>query len=116
MAEVQCTKCKKFKLIGKFEVRKDRPIGHYSHCKTCRNKEQKKRRRGKIESNRNVRKRRAMNTANYAQKVGKLIKPSKCEGCNVKTNELNKHHDNYNKPLEVDWLCNDCHSCKPRHC
>ena len=46
-----------------------------------------------------------------AVKCGKL-RPSSCEVC--KTSELfgviEGHHQDYTKPLDVNWLCVDCHS------
>jgi hypothetical protein len=43
-----------------------------------------------------------------AIKSGKLIKPTKCMKCN-KIKTLHAHHTNYDKPLEVMWLCVSCH-------
>ena len=43
---------------------------------------------------------------NYAIRKGELIKQP-CESCGKKSVEA--HHDNYNKPLEVRWLCRGCH-------
>jgi ribosomal protein S14 len=40
---------------------------------------------------------------------GDIIKPLICEMCGRKT-RLNGHHPNYNKPLQVKWVCNSCHS------
>ena len=45
----------------------------------------------------------------WAVRQGKLIKPKNCSSCNVKT-EVEGHHEDYNKPLEVIWLCRTCHS------
>ncbi|QQO40555.1 HNH restriction endonuclease [Bacillus phage 000TH008] len=39
---------------------------------------------------------------------GKLIKPDRCECCN-KEIDLEAHHVDYHKPLEVKWLCKKCH-------
>jgi len=39
---------------------------------------------------------------------GKVIKPSNCEQCGG-TNPQAHHHD-YEKPLDVIWLCVSCHS------
>ena len=38
---------------------------------------------------------------------GKLTKMP-CEKCGA-TETVYAHHDDYNKPLEVRWLCVDCH-------
>jgi hypothetical protein len=45
-------------------------------------------------------------TANVAVRRGKL-KREPCERCGGLNAE--KHHDDYSKPLEVRWLCRECH-------
>lgn len=44
----------------------------------------------------------------WALKTGKIINPGKCSMCgsNVK---VSGHHNDYNKPLEIEWLCASCH-------
>lgn len=46
---------------------------------------------------------------------GLIIKPSRCVECNriVDVRRLQGHHQDYTKPLEVEWLCDPCH--KGRH-
>lgn len=44
-----------------------------------------------------------------ALETGKLIKPAECEFCYKKTKYLHAHHKDYSKPLEIIWLCKDCH-------
>lgn len=44
----------------------------------------------------------------YALKTGKLIKPLNCEKCNS-IEVLQGHHEDYMKPLHVEWLCFKCH-------
>lgn len=39
---------------------------------------------------------------------GKLIRPNICENCGGHT-FTDAHHEDYNKPLEVNWLCYNCH-------
>lgn len=41
--------------------------------------------------------------------TGDIIKPTNCEVCGVKPIRLHGHHDNYNYPLIVRWLCPQCH-------
>ena len=50
----------------------------------------------------------AHSMVNNAMRDGKLFKPSQCEGCNDETT-LHGHHCDYNKPLDVMWLCDPCH-------
>ena len=38
-----------------------------------------------------------------------ISKPDRCETCGEK-NSVHGHHEDYNKPLEVIWLCVNCHS------
>ena len=52
---------------------------------------------------------RAGNKARWAVRQGRLIKPDKCEDCH-KSVTLTMHHEDYDKPLEVVWLCRKCHS------
>jgi hypothetical protein len=37
-----------------------------------------------------------------------IKKPIICEGCK-ENHKLNGHHEDYSKPLDVVWLCDDCH-------
>jgi ribosomal protein S27AE len=39
---------------------------------------------------------------------GKVFKGSECEACGS-TGLLNGHHDDYDKPFIVRWLCSPCH-------
>ena len=43
-----------------------------------------------------------------AIKKGELLKPEYCEQCNCE-GRIEAHHDDYNKPFEVRWLCAECH-------
>lgn len=45
----------------------------------------------------------------YAIKTGNLIKPEKCRKCGSNS-QLFGHHTDYNKPLEVEWVCRNCHN------
>lgn len=44
----------------------------------------------------------------YEIKVGNLI-PEPCEVC-FSTHDLHAHHDDYDKPLKIRWLCSKCHN------
>lgn len=44
-----------------------------------------------------------------AIKAGKLVRPGSCSDCGIKTTPVAHHHD-YSKPLDVTWLCHNCHN------
>ena len=50
----------------------------------------------------------ASKTVLRAVKNDILIKPNKCTLC-FKEEKIEAHHPNYDKPLEVVWLCRSCH-------
>lgn len=37
-------------------------------------------------------------------------KPNQCQLCGTRSDELEGHHYDYSKPLDVTWLCKRCHS------
>lgn len=45
---------------------------------------------------------------NQAVLSNKVKKPLRCSVCNKKK-VLDGHHEDYNKPLEVIWMCRQCH-------
>jgi formylmethanofuran dehydrogenase subunit E len=46
-----------------------------------------------------------------AVRSGQMIKPDRCETCGeeVPRARLHGHHDDYDRPLDVRWLCPSCH-------
>jgi len=63
------------------------------------NKKRNSLRKGKIK---------AINKVNWALKSGKLKKPTTCQSCGSKK-DLQSHHWDYSKELDVIWLCKLCH-------
>jgi predicted Zn-ribbon and HTH transcriptional regulator len=47
-----------------------------------------------------------------AVKSGILVRPAVCEKCGLSEN-IQAHHEDYSKPLDIEWLCLRCH--KGRH-
>ena len=45
----------------------------------------------------------------YAVKSGRITRPESCSKCDTAC-KPEGHHDDYNKPFEVAWLCEDCHT------
>jgi len=47
--------------------------------------------------------------ARYALKTGKIIKPSVCEVDCCNSTDIVIHHYDYDRPLDVMWVCFKCH-------
>lgn len=50
----------------------------------------------------------------YAVKTGKINKPLHCSSCSSQ-GKIEGHHPDYQKPLQVVWLCRSCHKSIHRH-
>ena len=46
-----------------------------------------------------------------ALKCGDLVRPNVCERCQAETYTI-AHHEDYRKPLKVNWLCDVCHAVR----
>lgn len=62
----------------------------------------------KVVSAEEGKKRRAHSFVKKAVAYGFLKKPSICSQCG-KDAQIHAHHDDYEQPLEVKWLCGSCH-------
>ena len=134
-----CSKCKSNKEPQQFYKGKRKPDGLKSQCKVChcggnirtRDKDEHKkynrefmrrtrvidpekyRSRERLASRNRVKnnKTEARMKLNSALKSRKIIKPEYCQQCNEKK-RLTGHHADYSKPLEVEWLCYECHASR----
>lgn len=59
-------------------------------------------------------KRQASLDVNNAVRKGTLVKPEACTECGITDVRIHGHHEDYSKPLEVDWLCPACHGLRHR--
>ena len=87
-----------------------RPKQHY--CRSChaaymREQRAQGKNKRKIDDEER-RKIKARNAANRAVRDGVLEIKTECERCQA-TGYLEKHHHDYDKPLEIEWLCLRCH-------
>lgn len=129
-----CIKCKKRKPLSEFYKHPQMKDGYLNKCKPCakedaaahRNNNIEKireydRKRGKLphraKLNTEVTKRmrddlphvyKAHNALNNAARDGKITRPIVCSVCK-KDRRLHGHHDDYSKPLDVEWMCAICH-------
>jgi hypothetical protein len=58
---------------------------------------------------RNREKANAWSAVGNALFTGEIEKPPYCELCGVFHVKIHAHHEDYSKPLDVIWLCHDCH-------
>lgn len=127
-----CTKCKKEKTYDNFSIRKESSTGFRRTCKKCTleviNKYSRERYKNDEEYRKeyNLRKskwrkehkyncyqpqtekRRCYDKIKNALRYKKIQKKENCEYCDKKI-KLVAHHYDYKKPLDVFWLCNQCH-------
>ena len=62
-------------------------------------------------SQRNKHKSAAHSKLNNAVARGDIVRPSDCSRCGVEPvpRNIQGHHPDYNKPLDVEWICRSCH-------
>lgn len=113
--EKKCTVCGQAKELSEFYVRNRSKDGLESYCKGCDKARVKNWQSNNSdwvrEKDRKYKKKypekvKAAEMANYAIKTGRL-KKQPCEVCGEKN--VHAHHDDYSEPLEVRWLCPQCH-------
>jgi ribosomal protein S27AE len=131
-----CFKCSTVKPLTEFYKHNGMADGFLNKCKSCSKQDTTKHRNKNIEKVREYDRIRAKNperqkaitsitkawrqedkrriqchsAVSYAIKTGKLVRKN-CERCGNE-NSL-AHHEDYDKPLMVNWLCQPCH--KQRH-
>ncbi len=118
-----CTTCKKTKveaaLMKHYKyIRKDGTEVQKYLCRECnRNKSRSWYKNNKARAKEIIKKsemrypekQQARILLNYAVKTMLVNKPEQCQDCKRKE-PLQGHHNDYNKPLIVEWLCTNCHS------
>lgn len=131
----RCTKCGKEKPLEEFYRAKLGKHGRAAECKACKQAKSKRHyqeaRKERIEVIRRWQQANPERTAEHrrgqyertpaliiarvllgkAVRDGRITKPDGCEDCGQVTpsRRLHGHHQDYSKPLDVEWLCKDCH-------
>lgn len=61
-----------------------------------------------------IKKEQARTLLRTAVRLRKIVKPDACENCKRKCNSpnLHGHHDDYDLPYDVKWLCVKCHTAE----
>ena len=126
-----CFKCNTKKPLTDFYRHKYMADGHLNKCKSCTENDAHKHRhssehrekvlaydraRGgrqdkayrdkKREQNPDAYK--ARNAVNNAIRGGRIVRPDRCRHCH-KQCKPHGHHPDYERPLDVVWLCAECH-------
>lgn len=130
----KCGKCGEFKPYDAFYKDKRTLLGIKSECKVCHcqttvmsrdkdkarksNKEYARRRHQlnpeavraywRTRKEKDPQKIHARSVLNSAVRHGKIQRPDCCERCG-RIGMVYGHHEDYSKPLDVVWLCSDCH-------
>lgn len=122
MAETKlCGRCSESKSLSEFHRNRAARDGRQTYCKTCRNPEVRRWERENPQAKKAIKQRykerhsaksRAQTAVHNAVRDGYLEKPEHCEVCGQpgSGHGLQGHHRDYDKPLEVEWLCIGCHS------
>ena len=114
-----CKGCGEEKPLTSFNKDKSTKNGLKNKCRPCINKADTEYRKQphvrlirekarKAYQLRNKKKVKAKNIVANELKQGRLIRGS-CEDCGT-TDNIEGHHDNYDKPKEVRWLCVEHHN------
>ena len=130
----KCFKCEIEKPVDQFYRHPQMSDGRLNKCKDCAKRDVQMNRLDKIERYRkydrkrgnrqsieylrtyrknNASKYAAHSAVNNAVRSGKLHRSESCESCGSTDRWIHGHHDDYDKPLNVMWLCPVCH--KQRH-
>lgn len=122
MDDRRCCKCGLLKPVQSFHKDRTKPLGRRYDCKECAKEWQKANRIGRYKNN-ELRKlshskyrsshrtqERSRAALRNAVRDGRVAKPDRCVSCSTPSPLLHGHHHNgYDKPLDVQWLCAGCH-------
>ena len=125
-----CFKCGADKPLGEFYRHPKMADGHLNKCKECNKRDVRENRAKRVDYYREYdrargnrltkerishynhafpKKTKARNAVSNAVRDGKLTKPNACQSCGS-GGFIHGHHDDYDRPLDVRWLCAACHS------
>ena len=105
---LSCSECRERKSSLRRAVNNARSE---AYNKSPRGREKRRERYLRIRSSPELRKRARAHAAVYkAVKRGDLQRPDSCPVCGSSERRIEGHHKDYSKPLEVDWVCSQCHA------
>jgi hypothetical protein len=128
-----CTSCGIEKPFSEFWKH---PLGRHGlrpRCKTCLNAQirsyqranpeklraatkrwydrdpERARRMARDQKAKNPRRERAHRLVREAVRRGEIVRPVFCSTCGRSDLRIEAHHEDYDMPLDVNWLCSSCH-------
>ena len=120
----KCKSCSKKDVANRVAIKRLIPEWVVSERERCRKKQERYRHLGLAKQvTREVKARweerhplkiDAHKKAHRAVRSGKLKNPGICQDCLDKTTNLDKHHEDYSRPLDIVWLCKKCHGIRHR--
>lgn len=135
LKQKKCMKCGELKPLSAFYEHPQMKDGHLNKCKECTKKDvsnnyrknkkhyqeyehsdkriaSRRSRSGRYLKNhreKNPEKNRARRILTYHVRKGNLTQPSVCSICGKESKYIQGHHEDYSKPLDVIWVCPQCH-------
>lgn len=122
---IYCSRCKSSdNPLMKHTLTKNKKAGtiiQYNYCRPCQAARQKKRYASNPKKyaqyiyksmKKYPERQNARSLIHYHTKKGNITKPTNCEACGCAPKRIQAHHHDYSKPLDVAWLCSDCHAAK----
>lgn len=115
VTEYECTACGEFFAADRFYKDPRRVDGLKSHCKPCfatssKHPERLDKERARARSKNKSLEARVRALVNRAVKLDLLKRPETCPSCSSAARRVEAHHADYSKPLDVTWLCSQCHA------
>lgn len=102
-----CTKCKETKPAAEFYSRIEKMNGLSSHCRTCIQRAQRKSGARELHRILHPDRHKARMALSTAILYGHVVKQP-CLTCG-ETKDVEGHHKDYSKPLDVEWYCKSHH-------
>ena len=104
-----CFKCEKRKPLSAFYRHSETADGRLGKCKECTREDVRQHRKDNIDAVREYDRRRGFRgTRGEVYNMTRKRASGKCELCGS-TDNLEKHHPNYDNPKEIVVLCRKCH-------
>jgi hypothetical protein len=110
---MRCYRCKEDRPEEEFHRNASKPRGRSDYCRDCKNGARRgrspeaKRKERLAWRAKNREKYRAQKALQKAVAAGRIVRPESCERCDE--GPVQGHHPDYDKRLEVVWLCPRCH-------